>query len=115
MPATKSLGLTSLAFVIATLCACSPLPPKDDPWTSPDKFKHAGASAVTGAVAVRVARDRDAGRCDAFRIGTVVSFGIGAGKELIDQEFRHKGWSWRDLAWDTAGGTLGAWLASGCW
>jgi putative lipoprotein len=97
------------------LCACSPLPPKDDPWTSRDKYKHAGASAVIGAVAVRVARDRDTGHCDAFRIGAAVSIGIGAGKELLDQEFRHKGWSWRDLAWDTAGGTLGAWLASACW
>ncbi|MBI3774177.1 MAG: hypothetical protein HY273_01250 [Gammaproteobacteria bacterium] len=115
MPATKALGLTSLTLLIAALCGCSPLPAKDDPWTSPDKYKHAGASAVIGAVAVRAARDRDAGRCNAFRFGAAVSIGIGASKELLDQEFRNKGWSWRDLAWDAAGGTLGAWLASGCW
>jgi len=115
MPATKALFLTLFVIAIAVLCSCSPLPPKDDPWTSPDKFKHAGASAVIGALAVRAARDRDAGRCDAFRFGAAVSIGIGAGKEFLDQEFRNKGWSWRDLAWDTAGGTLGAWLASGCW
>ena len=115
MLATKARSLTSLCIAIAMLCACSPIPPKDDPWTSPDKFKHAGVSAVIGAVSVRAARDRDANRCDAFRIGMAVSFGVGAGKEFVDQEFRNKGWSWRDLAWDTVGGTLGAWLASACW
>ncbi len=114
MPATKALVLTSLMGVFAALCACSPLPPKDDPWDSIDKFKHAGVSAVIGAVAVRAARDRDTGRCDAFRFGAAVSIGIGASKELIDQEIRHKGWSWRDLAWDTVGGTLGALIAAQC-
>jgi uncharacterized protein YfiM (DUF2279 family) len=115
MPATRARVLTSLILVLAALNACSPLPAQDDPWTSRDKFYHGGVSAVIGAVTARAARDHDTGRCDAFRIGTTVSFGIGAGKELLDQEFRHKGWSWRDLAWDTAGGTLGAWLASTCW
>ena len=115
MPATKACVLTLLTLALALLCSCSPLPPKDDPWTSPDKYKHAAASAVIGAVAVRAARERDLGRCDAFRIGTAVSIGIGAGKEFLDQEFRNKGWSWRDLAWDTLGGTLGAWFTSGCW
>ena len=115
MPATKALSLTSLLLVVATLCACSPIPAKDDPWTSPDKFKHAATSGLIGALAVRATRDRDAGRCDAFRIGATFSIGIGAGKELLDQEVRHKGWSWRDLAWDAAGGTLGAWLISQCW
>ena len=115
MPATKARVLTILILAITTLGACSTLPPKDDPWTSRDKYKHAAASAVIGAVAVRVAHERDASPCDAFRIGVGVSIGIGAGKELLDQEFRNKGWSWRDLAWDAAGGTLGAWLVSGCW
>ena len=115
MLATKSLSLTLLAATLAVLCACSPLPAKDDPWTSRDKYKHAAASAVIGAVAVRAARNQDVGRCDAFRVGAAVSIAIGAGKELIDQEIRNKGWSWRDLAWDAAGGTLGAWLASACW
>ena len=115
MPATKAPSLTSLLLVVTTLCACSPLPPKDDPWTSRDKYKHAGASAVIGAVAVLAARERDDGHCDAFRFGATVSISIGAGKELLDQEFRNAGWSWRDLAWDAAGGTLGAWLASACW
>lgn len=115
MPAIKLLILTILTLILATLCACAPLPAKDDPWTSIDKFKHAGASAVIGAVAVRAARDRDTGRCDAFRFGAAVNIGIGAGKEFLDQEFRHKGWSWRDLAWDAVGGTLGAWLASECY
>ncbi len=115
MPVTKSLTLTLLAATLAALCACSPLPAKDDPWTSPDKYKHAAASAVIGAVAVRAARNQDTSRCDAFRVGAAVSIGIGAGKEFLDQEFRNKGWSWRDLAWDAAGGTLGAWLASACW
>lgn len=112
---TNALVLTVLILAITMLGACSPLPPKDDPWTSRDKYKHAATSAVIGALAVRVARDRDAGRCDAFRIGATASIGIGAGKELLDQEIRNKGWSWRDLAWDAAGGTLGAWLVSGCW
>ena len=115
MPVTKAPVLTSLMLAVAVLCACSPLPPKDDPWDSIDKFKHAGVSAVIGAVAVRAARDRNTGHCDAFRFGTAVTLGIGTGKELIDQEIRKVGWSWRDLAWDAAGGTLGAWLASGCW
>ena len=115
MPATKELGLIFLALAVAATCACAPLPAKDDPWTSPDKFKHAGVSAIIGALAVRAARDRDAGRCDAFRIGSTVTLGIGAGKELLDQEIRHKGWSWRDLAWDVAGGTLASLLASQCW
>lgn len=114
MRATKPLVLTSLALALAALCSCSPLPAKDDPWTSRDKYYHAGTSAVIGALAVRAAREQDAGRCEAFRIGTAVNFGIGAGKELIDQEIRHKGWSWRDLAWDAAGGTLGSLLASQC-
>ena len=115
MPATKLRVLTRLILAITTLGACSTLPPKDDPWTSRDKYKHAAASAVIGAIAVRVARDRDASRCDAFRIGATASIAIGAGKEFLDQEVRNKGWSWRDLAWDAVGGTLGAWLVSACW
>lgn len=103
----------STIVVIALLSACSPIPAKDDPWTSPDKFQHGAISAVIGVAATSAAR-ADMNDCDAFRTGMSVTVGIGAAKEWIDQDIRHKGWSWRDLAWDVAGGTIGSLLASQC-
>lgn len=103
----------SAIVVFAALSACSPIPAKDDPWTSRDKYRHGAASAVIGVLAATTAR-KNMNDCDAFRAGAAASIGIGITKEWIDQDIRHKGWSWRDIAWDVAGGTLGSLLASQC-
>lgn len=79
-----------------------------------DKKQHFFVSAALGAAGAAAARNHGAERCEAARTGIVFTIAIGAGKEYYDLRIKRTHWSWRDLLWDLAGGTVGSLLASGC-
>ena len=94
---------------ILLLCLAFGAPPDrpPDPWFGPDKAKHFVGSAViqVGTHAVLRSSGLDY-RAASTRAG-MVTFAVGAGKELWDRD--HGGHpSWRDLAADVAGGAAGA-------
>lgn len=113
---TQRLGaLLFLVACTAVLSACDTVPAKDDPWFGADKFKHFGTSTAIAAISAHAAKNGGASECHAFQVGLGVTVGIGAAKEFADEHIRHKGWSWRDFAWDVAGGVLGSTMATQCW
>lgn len=79
-----------------------------------DKRKHFFVSAALGAAGAAAARNHGAEPCEAARTGIVFTIVIGAGKEYYDLRIKRTHWSWGDLFWDVAGGTVGSLLASGC-
>jgi putative lipoprotein len=87
---------------------------KHDAWFGEDKAYHFFASSVIGAAATKVALNNQAAPCDAVIIGISSSFVIGAGKEWYDLKVRKTFFSWKDMAWDIAGGTLGSFAVGGC-
>lgn len=87
--------------------SCGP----DDTWFGPDKVQHLAATAVIGATATTIAtpdQDRDA----AAAIGFGTALAVGLGKEAYDLQVKRTCWSWKDLAWDLLGASLGATLAA---
>jgi putative lipoprotein len=91
----------SLAFVLLT----GGVPHRAaDPWFGRDKMLHFAASAVVQGAAYSVFR-RDARYTVAMQRASLLTVGVGVGKELYDWRHpaRHEA-SWRDLAWDGAGG-----------
>ncbi len=82
-----------------------------DAWFGPDKAKHLVASAaIGGAVAATAAPDH--GRDAATAIGFGTAMAAGLGKEAYDLHVKKTCWSWKDLAWDVLGASLGASLAA---
>jgi putative lipoprotein len=85
-----------------------------DAWFGEDKVYHFFASSIIGAAATKVALNNQAAPCDAVFIGISSSFVIGAGKEWYDLKVKKTFFSWKDMAWDIAGGTLGSFAVGGC-
>lgn len=110
MQCIKPVALLALLL----LSGCAPIPVRDDPWTGPDKLRHFGASAVIAAAATQNARNHETTDCQAFRIGFVISSGVGVAKEAADDIIRHVGWSWRDLVMDGLGAVVGSWVVAPC-
>lgn len=81
-------------------------PPRDrhDPWFGRDKMLHFAASAVVQGAAYAAFHQR-ARYTVAVQRASLVTVAVGVGKELYDWRHpaRHDA-SWRDLAWDGAGG-----------
>jgi uncharacterized protein YfiM (DUF2279 family) len=91
----------TLAFVLLVGGA----PRRDgDGWFARDKMLHFAASAVVQSAAYSLFQ-RDARYAVAIQRASLVTVGVGVGKELYDWRHpaRHDA-SWRDLAWDGAGG-----------
>ena len=75
-----------------------------DAWFARDKMLHFDATAVVQRVAYSVFQ-RGARYALAIEWASLVTIGVGVGKELYDWRHpaRHEA-SWRDLAWDGVGG-----------
>ena len=58
--------------------------------------------------------NNQAAPCDAVLIGISTTFVIGSGKEWYDKKVKKTLFSWKDMAWNIAGGTLGSFAVSGC-
>ncbi len=83
----------------------------DDAWFGPDKPKHLAASAlIAGAATAAAAQDQ--GRDEATAIGLGTALAAGAGKEWYDLRVKETCWSWKDMAWNLLGASLGATLAA---
>ncbi len=104
------------ALLIATLFmnGCAPISVRNDSWSTPDKAHHFGVSALIAAAAAQSAKNHEHSDCEAFRIGFVVSSGAGIAKEVVDENIRHTGWSWRDLVMDGLGALAGSWVVAPC-
>ncbi|MEK7240196.1 MAG: hypothetical protein AAB224_06380 [Gemmatimonadota bacterium] len=91
----------TLAFVLFTGGAPRPA---GDAWFGRDKMLHFAASAVVQSAAYSLFQ-RDARYAVAIQRASLVTLGVGVSKELYDWRHpaRHDA-SWRDLAWDGAGG-----------
>lgn len=91
----------TIAFVLLT--GGAPRRPADA-WFGRDKMLHFAAGAVVQSVAYS-AFQRDARYAVAIQRASLVTLGVGVGKELYDWRHpsRHEA-SWRDLAWDGMGG-----------
>jgi len=87
---------------------------RQDPWWGEDKMYHFAVAGVIGAASAKVAENHHAGPCEAAAIGISTTFVIGAGKEWYDMKFKKTFFSWKDMVWDLAGGTLGALAVSDC-
>lgn len=77
-----------------------------DAWFGRDKMLHAAVSAVVQGTAYSFFR-RDARYTVAAQRASLVTVAVGVGKELYDWRHptRHDA-SWKDLAWDGAGGAV---------
>ena len=76
---------------------------KKNEWFAKDKAKHFLLSFFIGAITYSIAREGEAGKDDASVISIFFTSSCGVGKE-IDDEFKHNGWSYKDLIWDLLGG-----------
>jgi putative lipoprotein len=96
-----------MKFVLFVALFGGPQRAGDDPWFGRDKFLHFTASAAIQCAthAVLSANGNEYG--GASRGAALATLTVGVSKELWDRN--HGGTaSWRDLAWDAAGGVSGA-------
>lgn len=110
MPAVRALMQTAIA--LAAVASAAGVASAAN--IEADKRKHFFVSAALGAAGAATARQHGAERCEAARSGIVFTLVIGAGKEYYDLRIKRTHWSWGDLFWDLAGGTVGSLLVSGC-
>ena len=85
-------------------------PSQADEWTGTDKTIHFGVSAAFSATGYAVSAPLFDNRWAPLLIGTGVSIGLGATKELYDLSGRGDP-SWKDFTWDVLGAVTGALLA----
>ena len=106
---------TDMQKVNAILCSlflfagagCVTVDSRGDDWLGQDKVYHFAGSGILGAAGAGLGHeaglsDVSAGACS---FGLVMA--MGAGKEAYDARVKKTYWSWKDLAWDAAGGILG--------
>jgi putative lipoprotein len=104
-----SVALALAAWLVAQPAAQAAEP---DPWFGRDKAMHFSVSFALAGNAY--ADSTPFTKRTSIRILTAVGVALSAGiaKEVYDQ-YEGRGFSWRDLTWDTVGtatGTLVAWL-----
>jgi putative lipoprotein len=78
-----------------------------DAWFGRDKFLHFTASAVVQCATHSILRANGSDYGVASRGAALATLTVGIGKEVWDSR-RGGDASWRDLAWDGAGGVAGA-------
>jgi putative lipoprotein len=88
----------AFAFHFGTAAPARP----DDGWLSADKAKHFLTSAFVQSVSFSALRAAGVSKDGSLIGATIVSAGVGAGKELWDRKFGGDP-SWKDLAADGAG------------
>lgn len=97
--------------LLSVLClansACSSMHMANDAWTGQDKAKHFAVSAALGAMASHAAAQQTHHSSKQAAIGIGLTLSIGAGKELHDGRRGGSGFSWRDMAYNTAGALVG--------
>lgn len=94
------------------LTGCAGFRACDDAWTGPDKTRHflaAGAISAGAYWAAREGGDIDQGDASAASFGTAMAAGLA--KEGVDLYHRNTCWSWRDVAWDAIGASVGLTLS----
>jgi len=83
---------------------------EEDHWFAEDKAKHFSASAASSLGTTWGTRALGAPIVPAAAGGFTVTLSAGALKELWDATAADgSGWSWKDLAWDLAGTSVGTW------
>lgn len=103
-----------LAAAVVGLCACAPLPAREDPWTGIDKVQHFAFSTALSAALAQASLNDGKSDCGALRVGFGWTMAVGVGKEVFDARIRRAGWSWRDLVADAAGAMAGGVLITDC-
>ena len=111
--------LAGAAVLIFALQACAVTGNRNravytDPWLGQDKLYHVLASAGISRLAALQARDNSSRKCAPLAVGIGVTLSIGTLKELYDKNVRKTLFSWRDMAWNTAGAIIGGLSVSGC-
>ena len=85
----------------------------EDQWWAEDKAKHVALSALSGFGTTYAVRLAGVDQTRAAATGFSITLSAGALKELWDATAADgSGWSWKDLAWDLAGTTLGTWAGT---
>lgn len=85
----------------------------EDQWFAEDKAKHFGVSAASGFATTWSARSAGVPAAPAAATGFSITISGGLAKELWDATASDgSGWSWKDLAWDLAGTTVGTWAGT---
>ncbi|MDQ3697884.1 MAG: hypothetical protein M3373_07650 [Gemmatimonadota bacterium] len=95
----------------AALVMALQAPPPPDRWFAPDKVKHFFVSAFIQSVAYSALRAADANHDRALAGASLTTAAFGIGKEVRDWQTRGE-FSFRDLAWDAAGGVTVSLLLS---
>jgi putative lipoprotein len=85
-----------------------------DTWFGEDKLYHFLTASVIGAAATKVAVNNQAAPCDAMFIGISATLVIGTGKEWYDMRVKKTLFSWKDMAWNLAGSSVGSFAVSDC-
>jgi len=100
--------------LVMSLSACATTPHPNDEWFGNDKMRHFLVSSVIGAGFTKMAANNGVAPCDSIYVGISASLAIGAGKEWYDKKIRKTYFSWKDMFWDFAGGTLGSFATREC-
>lgn len=87
--------------------------PEEDQWWAADKAQHFTLSAASGFGTTWSVRALGAEPAPAVAGGFTITLSGGLLKELWDATSpTGSGWSWKDLAWDLAGTTVGTWAGA---
>ena len=105
------LAGTVMAASFSSGCAGIRVCDQGDDWLGSDKAKHFAASALIGGGVTAIAgQEMDSG--DAAGIGMATALGAGVGKEIYDVRVKKTCASWKDLAWDCLGASVGVTIAA---
>ena len=108
----KRILLVSLPL-LSLLAGCSTFRGSvdaEDLWWAEDKAKHVTLSTLSAFGATYSARWLGVDQPRAAATGFSITLSGGLLKELWDATASDgSGWSWKDLAWDLAGTSLGTW------
>jgi putative lipoprotein len=100
--------------LVMSLSACATTHHANDQWFGDDKMRHFLVSSAIGAAFTKISANNGAAPCHSVFIGISASLAIGSGKEWYDKNIRKTYFSWKDMFWDFAGGTLGSFATREC-
>lgn len=100
------------AVILMTTAGCAGFRscPSGDDWFGADKLKHFALSGVIAAGVTAALHEEDPETAAVAGMG--VAMAAGATKEWHDLYRRDTCWSWRDLAWDFIGASVGVTAAA---
>lgn len=102
-------ALLATLLIINTGCASFRSCGRDDLWLGQDKARHFTAAAVIGGGVTLLADDETD---SAAAIGWSTAVATGVAKEVYDLRVKKTCFSWKDLAWDIAGASVGVSIAA---